>query len=130
MRWFRSNMRLGAWCALFALMTQLALSFAHVHLEDFGPRSAAAFSARVVALVPVALPEDEPAVPAIPPSGIAGDFCAICAVMHLADSVLPAASPSVLMPIIRSVKWLEIRTDREHAASPPLIFQARAPPIT
>src|SRR5262245_22163548 len=46
MRWFRSNMRLGAWCALFALMTQLALSFAHVHLEDFGPRSAAAFSSR------------------------------------------------------------------------------------
>jgi len=34
------------------------------------------------------------------------------------------------MPIVASVKWLEIRTDREHAASPPLIFQARAPPIS
>ena len=130
MRWSRSNMRLGAWCALFALMTQLALSFAHVHLEDFGPRSAAAFSARVAALAPAALPEDAPALPATPPYGLAGDLCAICAVMHLADSVLPAASPSVLMPVIRNVKWLEIRTDREHAASPPLIFQARAPPNT
>jgi hypothetical protein len=120
-------MRLGAWCALFALMTQLAFSFAHVHLEDFSPRSAAAFS-RVAALASAQLPEDAPAVPAMPPFGIAGDLCAICAVMHLADSVLPAVTPSVLMPIIRSIKWLELRTDREHAASPPLIFQARAPP--
>jgi hypothetical protein len=108
-------------------MTQLALSFAHVHLDDFGPRSAAAFSVRVTALAPVSLPEDAPALPALP-YGIAGDLCAICAVMHLADSVLPAVTPSVLMPIIRSIKWLELRTDREHAASLPLIFQARAPP--
>jgi hypothetical protein len=122
-------MRLGAWCALFALMTQLAFSFAHVHLEDFGPRSAVGFS-RVAALAPAALPENGPAVPVMPPNGVASDFCAICAVMHLADSVLPATSPSVLMPVIRNVKWLELRTNREHAASPPLIFQARAPPIT
>ena len=129
MRWFRSNKRLGAWCALFALMTQFALSFVHVHLEDFGPRPALEFSARLAMQAPETLP-DEPAAPAKLPYGLAGDLCAICAVMHLADSVVPAATPSVVMPIVASVKWLEIRTDREHAASPPLIFQARAPPVS
>jgi hypothetical protein len=129
MRWFRSNKRLGAWCALFALMTQFAISFVHAHLEDFGPRLALEFSAPLALQVPDTLP-DEPAIPAKLPFGFAGDICAICAVMHLADLVLPTASPSVVMPIVASVKWLEIRTDREHAASPPLIFQARAPPIS
>ena len=129
MRWFRSNMRIGAWCALFALMTQFAISFVHVHLDDFGSQPVLAFSALLAVPAPESLP-DAPAIPAKLPYGIAGDLCAICAVMHLADSVVPAASPSVLMPIVVSVKWLEIRTDREHAASPPLIFQARAPPVS
>jgi hypothetical protein len=110
-------------------MTQFALSFVHVHLEDFSPRPALSLSTRLAVQAPESLP-DVPTVPANLPFGVGGDLCAICAVMHLADSVVPAASPSVLMPIVASVKWLDIRSDREHAASPPLIFQARAPPVS
>ena len=129
MGWFRSNKRFGAWCALLALMTQFALSFVHVHLEDFSPRPALTFSARLALQAPEAVP-DVPTVPAKLPYGLAGDLCAICAVMHLADSVVPAATPSVAMPIVARVKWLDIDTDREHAASLPLVFQARAPPVS
>jgi hypothetical protein len=73
MRWFRSNKRLGAWCALFALMTQFAISFVHVHPEDFGSQPALAFSAPLALQASDTLP-DEPAMPAKLPSGFAGVY--------------------------------------------------------
>ena len=121
LRWFRSNMRWGVGCALFALALQFALTFAHVHVNGIGPRSATALAVQVL---------DAPAEPANPhPKGIAGDFCAICAQIHLAGSLLPAASPSLPLPVIFSPLRRAIGTDRNHAASPPPLFQARAPPI-
>ena len=88
MRWFRSNMRWGVGCALFALALQFMLTFTHVHADGIGPLSAAALSTRLAAQVPAALP-DAPAVPANPhPEGGADDFCAICALIHVADSLI------------------------------------------
>ena len=121
LRWFRSNMRWGVGCALFALALQVALTLTHVHVNGIGPRSAAALA---VALA------DAPAEPANPhPMGVAGDFCAICAQIHLTGSLLPAATPSLPLPVTLSPLRQAIGTDRNHAASPPPLFQARAPPV-
>jgi hypothetical protein len=133
MRWFRSNMRLGSWCGLFALAIQLAVSFSHVHLDGFGNRLAGGFSARLATQTPSVLPNTaqplpkQPDAPSSPPIG--GDLCPICTLIHLAGSLLPATPPSLPTPVLVSPIRLTISVDREHGPAHPRLFQARAPPI-
>jgi hypothetical protein len=130
MRWIRSNMRLGAWCALFALALQLALSFGHVHLDGGLKSPRSGLTALFAKTVPAAIPD----VPALPsshdPNGQAADFCDICALIHLAGTLVPAASPALPLPAVFSLTPLPIiSADRELAASRPFSFRARAPPL-
>jgi hypothetical protein len=118
-------MRLGAWAALFALTVQLVLSFGHVHFAGTDPQSASAPLALRWAFAPPS--PDAPAVPAQPkPIGLADDFCAICSATQLVG--VPAATPSLPLPI--AVGYIAFDASAEFAAvaSPPGLFQARAPP--
>src|SRR5437867_1446129 len=99
MCWFRANVRFGSWCALFALTIQLALSFGHLHRHGIVWRSGTSplsvlWSSRPPAAVP-----DAPAVPA-DPTGIAFEHCAICAIINLAGSIVPAAPPALPLPTV------------------------------
>jgi Protein of unknown function (DUF2946) len=118
MKWVRSNIRLGARLALFALVVQFALSFGHFH-------AIAAQAAPSIQSVQQQLPAPSP-----DPDRHQDDLCAICAVMALASTAVAAAPPS--LPLPQSVE-LPLRTTE--AAFPRLqaaraAFQSRAPPLS
>ena len=123
MGWFRSNLRSGAWCALFAMALQLALSFGHVHLNNLvSQKQAPGISEQA----PATGPNGEPG---RSKSGAAHDPCFICRLIHLADTLVPAALPSLSLPVVASPIRHAIEIDREPAASRPSFFHARAPPL-
>jgi Protein of unknown function (DUF2946) len=126
MSWLRSRSRSGAYLALFALAFQLAVSFAHVHLDHVSP---VAVAARALAGAPApSVQVNEPSAPAGHET-LADDGCQICALIHLAGTIMPAEMPPVPLPS------LFVRLRRETAvafdlpASHRVVFQARAPPI-
>src|SRR4249919_3543976 len=94
MRWFRATLSTGARLALFALTVQIALSFGHVHLGNFG---------HAVPSLASASTQSTPSAPTQPASH--ADYCAICATIHLtAISFLPPA-PQLRVPFVaRSVE--------------------------
>jgi hypothetical protein len=135
MKWFRSNIKHGARFALFALAVQFALSFGHFHAVSaqtspagqIGPAQASLHHANLVAAdtanerqSPSNHDSDQPP----------GDFCAICAVIALANTVLFATSPVLLLP--QAVVLLRLATDAAfiHLNSPSVAFQPRAPPLS
>jgi hypothetical protein len=128
MRWFRSNLRAGAWCALFALAVQLTLSFGHVHLSGFlRPGSAANVVLAEGGSPPAALP----IAPANQkPHGLADDFCAICSLIHLAGTLVTSAPPALPVPTASKALRLGVYAGRDLAAARPDFFQARAPPLS
>jgi len=123
---FRSRSRLGSYLALFAIAFQFAVSFAHVHLEHVSPLAAAAS-----ALADAPTSSEEVTAPSAPADHetLADDCCQICALIHLAGTIMPAEMPPVPLPS------LFVRLRRETAvafdlpASHRVVFQARAPPI-
>jgi hypothetical protein len=123
MRWIRSNVRIGAWCALAALVLQLVLSFAHVHLEG-GTATAPGLALAASPVSDTANPpsNDEP-------KGHADDFCAICALIQLAGTMTPATAPVLELAIVFSPVPFAASTDRDLAAVSPLSFRARGPPL-
>jgi hypothetical protein len=134
MRWFRSNVRLGAWCALLTLALQFSLTFTHVHAPAIGRTSpiaalAAGLTSDAVAADAAALPDSQPAKPLKQRHSTTDDFCAICSLIQLAASSLTAASPSLPIPLVATPIRIAIGRERTFAASPPPLFQARAPPI-
>jgi hypothetical protein len=88
MRTFRSIRRFGAALGLFALLLQLALSFAHIHPDDLFPQASAAAQ---VADGSQAGGGD----PSRHPPGAPHDDCPICSVMHLAGTVVMPAAPAL-----------------------------------
>jgi hypothetical protein len=139
MKWLRSNIKHGSRLALFALAVQFALSFGHFHEgaaqaapaiqsgpELSGLSYANGFSA------PNAVSEDAQQQPASnhdsdqQPS----DACAICAVLALANAMLFATPPLLLLP--QAVEILYLTTDAEfvHLNSARVAFQPRAPPLS
>jgi hypothetical protein len=127
MRWLRSNVRFGAWCALFALALQLALSFGHVHVGGVGS-SKSTLSADWTT-PPTTPSADAPAAPAKQvPKGVAHDHCAICTVMQLASAAVPSAGPVLELPFVSSQARLETSVEFVLAAQPHFSFLARAPP--
>src|SRR5882672_10749947 len=84
MGWFRSNRGAVAWLAFFALACQLLLSFGHVHLGKFSG-SSAAWAATETGDVSTEGPASPPQKN---PTGLAGDFCAICANISLANTLI------------------------------------------
>jgi Protein of unknown function (DUF2946) len=137
MKWFRSNIRHGSRLAVFALVVQLGLSFGHFH----GSVAQAAPAIQSAPLetgfydangLPTNTADNQAAQPAPDhDSGQhPGDTCAICAVMAMANNLLFATPPLLLLP--QMVEFLYQTTDAEfvHLNSARVAFQPRAPPIS
>src|SRR5229473_1639397 len=139
MNWFRSNIKHGSRLALFALVIQFALSFGHFH-EDAAQavpviQSGPALSGVSYADGPAAadpLTEDARQQPASNHDSDPRqrDACAICAVLALANAMLFATPPLLLLP--QAIEILYLSTDAEfiHLNSGRVAFQPRAPPIS
>jgi hypothetical protein len=131
MKWFRSNIRHGARLALFALLVQFALSFGHSHgfaqaapllqssvQQADGHQGAATIDrAAVQKRSPASPDQDQPG----------DDYCAICAVVAMAGTVVSATPPLLLLP--QAIELLYRTTDAEfiHLNSAGTAFQPRAP---
>jgi hypothetical protein len=113
------------WLALFALACQLVISFGHVHLVRAGGypdvSTVAVTTGDNSASVPPSLPHKNPA-------GLADDFCAICASISLASTLVVPTSPAVVPPIpfVKDLSWSFAVA--EPASFDHLFFSARAPP--
>ena len=102
MKWFRSNIKHGSRLALLALALQFALSFGHFHAIA----APAALTIQAVAAQSDIAPHATDAADqsARQPASNnesdqqPGDVCAICAVIALANTVLFATPPTLLLP--------------------------------
>lgn len=118
MGWLRVRQRLTGWLALFALALQFAVPFGHGHAEDFASASATAAAAQTSgALATPGGPHDTN-----------GADCAICAVMHLAATLLVPAPPVLALPAALLVARLDAPRPQTCAVAPAASFHARAPP--
>jgi hypothetical protein len=117
MTWVRSNIRLGARAALFALAVQLALSFGHFHAIE----AQAAPSISVTQQLPA---------PSHDSDQHSDDYCAICAVIALASTAMAAAPPA--LPLPQAVELPRRTTDTAflHLRATRVAFQSRAPPLS
>jgi uncharacterized iron-regulated membrane protein len=134
MKWLRSKLKYGARLTLLALVVQFAVSFGHFH--GFAAQAAPGILAQANAshagehLAPdgaVSPAQQQPA----PDSGQPpSDACAICAVIALANTVLFATPPLLLLP--QALELLYQTTDAEfaHLNSASIAFQPRAPPAS
>jgi hypothetical protein len=125
MTWFRSNRCGVAWLALFALACQLVLSFGHVHFGRIG----GAPNAWAVAM---GAGDHSASITSSShhgnPSGIADDFCVICASISLASTLVVPASPAFVppIPVLKASSWSFAAV--ELASIDHLFFEARGPP--
>ena len=137
MKWFRSNIKHGSRLALLALAIQFVLSFGHFH--GVAAQAAPAIQSGQTQshpssdlLAPDAVSRADRQQPASDrdSDGHPNDVCAICAVMALANTVLFATPPVLLLP--QAVEFLYLTTDAEfvHLNSARIAFQPRAPPIS
>jgi hypothetical protein len=124
MGWFRSSRGAVAWLALFALACQLVLSFGHVHASKFDGGSLASAAAETGD----APADGPPSSPEKNPIGLAGDFCAICASINLAGTLILPILAIILAPRL----FTEILPWSVAASEPTsfdhLPFSARGPP--
>jgi hypothetical protein len=138
MKWFRSNIKYGSRLALFALAIQFVLSFGHFHggAAQAAPaiQSGPALSdLSYASSLPAAFAEPAQQQPASDQDSDRqqqSDPCAICAVIALANAVLFATPPLLLLP--QAVELLYLTTDAEfvHLNSARVAFQPRAPPTS
>lgn len=118
MKWFRSNIRRGSQVALFALAIQFVLSFGHFH--GIAPVAATpSFQLSSQQLPAPGHDSDQP-----------DDFCAICAVIALASTVVAAAPPVLPTPQAFEFSHPPIDVAFDHPRSARAAFQSRAPPIS
>jgi hypothetical protein len=139
MKWFRSNIKRGSRLALFALAVQFVVSFGHFHAvaaqaAQAIQRDTAPFELShgngLTAPSAVSESAQQPS-PSTPDSDRQqSDPCAICAVMALANAVLFATPPILLLP--QPIEFLYLTTDAEfvHLNSARVAFQPRAPPAS
>jgi len=126
MGWFRSSRSEVAWLAFFALACQLVLSFGHVHLGNFGGGSGTWAAVVDGDNSPAAVPQSPPQKG---PTDLPRDFCAICANIGLASTLVVPDSPFVLVPssFVQVSQWPVAATERitfDH-----FLFNARGPPV-
>jgi hypothetical protein len=112
---------LGSYLALFALAFQLAVSFAHVHLDHVSPVAAGA-SAQLAG--------EQASAPSSPfdHEDLADDLCQICSLIHLAGTIMPTEIPPVPLPQVFGGLPLKAAVAIDVSASHRILFQARAPP--
>ena len=124
MGWLRSNRGAVAWLAFFALACQLLLSFGHIHLSKFSCDSAAWAATETGD----ASTEGPASPPQKNPTGLAGDFCAICANISLANALIVPILAFILAPssFIDVLRWSLAVS--EPASFDHVPFNARGPP--
>jgi len=133
MKWFRSNIKHGSRLALFSLAIQFVLSFGHFHAIAApaapGIQSEAAQSGISYAGILVSKSAEQA------PSNHGSDqhpddYCAICAVVAMANAVLFATPP--VLPLPQAVEFLYLPPDAKFVRpiSARVAFQPRAPPAS
>ena len=122
MRWFRTERRLGSLLALFALAVQLVLSFGHIHLNGVVGETTPAIVAGGHAFT-------SPSSPAQHPANEADDYCAICAVIHLAATSFLPQSPQLAVPFVAEIVEHSSLVAFFFVAPQRTPFQSRAPPV-
>jgi len=124
MRWVRTNLRFGSWCALLAVAIHVAVSFGHAHRIDafrqFLPQAAAGIDSQSAV---------EPDGPASKPIGPAFEYCAVCAVIKMGASMVPAEAPASTAPTIIGRVPFSPHADAATRPWGHFLFQARAPPV-
>jgi hypothetical protein len=125
MGWFRANRCRVAWLGLFALGCQLALAFGHVHLGKSGGVSD---PFAIAANIDASSIDASHSAPSKKPTGPADIFCAVCAGISLAGTLVAPASPAVVPPIspVQPLRWSLAAIDP--ASFDHLLFDARGPP--
>ena len=103
---------------MFALALQLALSFGHVHANELGGHAPAQIETSGTA-APAS--SDTP--------GHADSYCAICAIIHLAGTLVPASVPSLPLPVAYGRVQLRTTVIVDAPTQTPFFFAARAPPV-
>jgi hypothetical protein len=132
MKWLRSNIKHGSRLALFALAVQFALSFGHFH--EGAAKAAPAIQSGLANSLSAAdaVGEDARQQPASNHDSDQhqGKACAICAVLALANAMVFATPPLLLLP--QAIEILFLSTDAEfaHLNSARVAFQPRAPPVS
>jgi hypothetical protein len=125
MRWFRSQRLKVAQLALFALACQFVLAFGHVHSERFAGNSShwAGGAAVATSADPASHRQNNS-------GGLGEDFCAICANISLAGSLVlpttPTAPPRI--SFFNDLDWWFAATTA--ASIDHFSFDARGPPRT
>jgi hypothetical protein len=123
MRWFRANRANFAWLAFF----ELALSFGHVHI---GKLNSNLGDVAVLAHAGDGVAGANPSLPSKKPTGLADDFCAICANISLASTLVISIAPAAVPPISfgQELRWLAVAVEPERFDH--FLFDARGPPQT
>ncbi len=117
MEWLRSKREVVAWLALLALTCQFVLSFGHIHAARLGPVAAAE-----VGEVSAGAP------PYKNPSGPADDFCAVCASISLASTLVPPVLAAVISASLFGGILLSPRAAREPSPFDFIQLNSRGPP--
>jgi hypothetical protein len=147
MKWFRSNIKHGSRLALLALAIQFVLSFGHFHA--LAAHAAPAIQSGLTqssTLQSSSAPFEASRAGAVAPTEMAGqptprqkpgsdrdsdsDGCAICAVMAMANAVLFATPPLLVLPQAVELTYLTADAEFIHLNSARVAFQPRAPPIS
>jgi hypothetical protein len=132
MKWLRSNIKHGSRLALFALAVQFALSFGHFH--GGAAQAAPAVQSHLTNGVSTAgtVGEEVQQQPASKHDSDQqpGDICAICAVLALANAMLFATPPLLLLPQAIEILYLSTGAEFAHLNSARVAFQPRAPPVS
>jgi hypothetical protein len=116
MAWSRKKLRFGSWLALVALVTQLALSFGHIHAEDFAPTA-----------------DNPTTIGADHVGGGSSDSdhhdCDICATIALLATLVLSSPPTLTVSVTHSVVSHVVVETRRQVTATSRPFQARAPPL-
>jgi len=121
MNWFRSNIKRVSHVALFALAIQFAVSFGHFH----GVAADSNLAVQAAHNLSAPQPASDQGSGEHP-----GDICAICAVMAMANTVLFATPPVVLLPQAVDFSYVTAAAEFVRAAHLRVAFQPRAPPVS
>ena len=137
MKWFRSNLRIGSRLALVSLLVQFALSFGHFH----GVTAQAALIAQSAlaqsdtakidggGVTEAAVRQQQPS--SDHDSGRSPvDPCAICATMALANTVLFATPPALLLPSADAEFAYRLTETEFVRLNTVTAFQPRGPPAS
>lgn len=111
----RASRGLTGWLGLFALALQLAVSFAHVHGEDFAGPLAAGATQSITADAPGGHPDPDHLT------------CDICATVHLAGALAVPTAPALSLPVPTTAP-VTIAAPITRALTLASAFLARGPP--